>query len=95
MTRYALRFKDGTIQVRRVADDQEVARFQARGDREVQILSFSPDGRYLVTTHYPGHALTAWDVDRRVVAVNDAGLVHRSNSARTAGGSPWSRRIAH
>ena len=31
MTRYALRFRDGTIQVRRVADDSEVARFQRPG----------------------------------------------------------------
>ena len=53
MTRYALRFRDGTIQVRRVADDQEIARFQARGDREIFVFGFSPDGRYLATTHSP------------------------------------------
>jgi len=35
MTRYALRFGDGTISVRRVADDQEIARFRARGGRDV------------------------------------------------------------
>ena len=49
MTRYALRFRDGTISVRRVADDREIARFQARGDRDVFIFDFSPDGRYLAT----------------------------------------------
>jgi len=38
LTHYALRFKDGTIQVRRVADDQEVDRFQARGDREISVV---------------------------------------------------------
>ena len=64
MTRYALRFRDGTIQVRRVADDQEIARFQARGDREIFVFGFSPDGRYLATTHFPGGALTVWDIDR-------------------------------
>ena len=53
MTRYALRFRDGTISVRRVADDQEIARFQARGDREICVFAFSPDGRYLATTHTP------------------------------------------
>jgi serine/threonine protein kinase/WD40 repeat protein/tetratricopeptide (TPR) repeat protein len=90
MTRYALRFKDGTIQVRRVADDREVARFQARGDREVQILSFSPDGRYLVSTHYPGFALTVWDVERRAVAVHDSGPVR----GRAAQFSRDSRRLA-
>ena len=42
MTRYALRFRDGTISVRRVADDGEVARFQARGDREHLGLRLQP-----------------------------------------------------
>ena len=53
MTRYALRFRDGTISVRRVADDQEVDRFQARGDRDICVFGFSPDGRYLATTQPP------------------------------------------
>jgi serine/threonine protein kinase/WD40 repeat protein len=69
LTRYALRFKDGMIQVRQVAENTEIARFQARGDREFQIL-FSPNGRYLATTHYPGAALTVWDVDRRAVSLD-------------------------
>ena len=42
MTRYALRFRDGTISVRRVADDQEIARFKARGDRDVGVLLSAP-----------------------------------------------------
>ena len=90
MTRYALRFRDGTIEVRRVADDAEIARFQARGDREIFVFGFSPDGRYLATTHVPGRALTVWDIDRRAVAVNDPGpvIVRRPGSARTAGVSP-------
>jgi serine/threonine protein kinase len=90
MTRYALRFKDGTIQVRRVADDREVARFRARGDREVQILHFSPDGRYLATSHYPGFALTVWDIERRAVALHDSGPV-RGHAAQF---SPDSRLLA-
>ena len=96
MTRYALRFRDGTISVRRVADDQEIARFQARGDRDIFVFGFSPDGRYLATTHFPGYALTVWDVDQRTVAVNDPGPVvgRRPGSARTAGGSPWPMRMA-
>ena len=53
MTRYALRFRDGTISVRRFADDREIARFPARGDRDIWIFGFSPDGRYLATTHVP------------------------------------------
>ena len=75
MTRYALRFRDGTISVRRLSDDQEVATFAARCDREFWVFRFSPDGRYLASTDVPGHALTVWDVDRRTVAVHDPGPV--------------------
>jgi eukaryotic-like serine/threonine-protein kinase len=73
MTRYALRFRDGTIPVRRVTDDTEIARFQAQGDREIFVFGFSPDGRYLATTNPPSGALTVWDVDRRAVALNAPG----------------------
>jgi WD40 repeat protein/tetratricopeptide (TPR) repeat protein len=86
MTRYALRFAD-RVEVRRVADDEEVARFEARGDRELYIFAFSPDGRYLVSTQHPGFALTVWDVERRSVALHDVG---RASSARFF---PDSRRI--
>jgi hypothetical protein len=75
MTRLALRVRDGTIQVRRMADHQEIARFQARGDRDIGVLRFSPDGRYLATTHHPDGALTVWDVDRRAISVNDPGPI--------------------
>ena len=68
MTRYAFRFQIGTI-LCRVADDREVARFQARGDRDIFVFAFSPDGRYLTTTHLPGYALTVWDVDRNTIAL--------------------------
>ncbi|MGD0039111.1 MAG: protein kinase [Isosphaeraceae bacterium] len=88
MTRYALRFRDGTILVKNVHDDQQVARFHARGDRGIFVFGFSPDGRYLATTHSPELALTVWDLDRRAVALDDAGPV---SSARF---SPDSRRIA-
>src|SRR5262249_11542804 len=33
LTHYALRFRNGTIQVRRVADDAQIGNFEARGDR--------------------------------------------------------------
>jgi WD40 repeat protein len=75
MTRYALRFRGGTISMRRVADGQEIAQFQARGDREISVFRFCPYGRYLATYHDPGHGLTVWDVDRRVVTLNDPGPV--------------------
>ena len=77
MTRYALRFRDGTIEVRRVADDQQIACFHAAGHRDIWVFCFSPDGRYLATTHDPGHALMVWDVDRRAIAVRDPGRVWR------------------
>ena len=66
MTRYALRFGNGTIQVRRVDDDGEIARFKAEGRGEA-FFGFSPDGRYLATTNYPETAHTVWDIDQRAV----------------------------
>ncbi|MGC8638523.1 MAG: protein kinase domain-containing protein [Isosphaeraceae bacterium] len=89
MVRYALRFRDGIISVRRVADDQEIARFRARGDRDFWVFHFSPNGRYLATTHQPGAALTVWDIDRRAVALDAPGPVERQNVSF----SPDSRRI--
>jgi WD40 repeat protein len=90
MTRYALRFNDGTIAIRRVADDAEIDRFAARGDRHVYVFRFSPDGRYLATTHFPGFALTVREIDRGSVALDDPGPVEGA-AARF---SPDSRRIA-
>ncbi|HZW32334.1 MAG TPA: protein kinase, partial [Isosphaeraceae bacterium] len=89
LTRYALRFLDGTIQVRRVANDEELARFQARGDRDIFVFGFSPDGRYLASSHHPRFDLTVWDIDHRAVAVQDSGRV-AGTSARF---SPDGRRI--
>jgi WD40 repeat protein len=89
MTHYALRFRNGSIQVKNVDDDQEIAPFTARGDRDIYVFGFSPDGRYLATTHYPGFALTVWDIERRAVVLDDLGPVN-SSSARF---SPDSRRI--
>jgi WD40 repeat protein/tetratricopeptide (TPR) repeat protein len=89
MTRYALRSRDA-VQVRRVADDQEIARFPARGDKDIYVLSFSPDGRYLATTYNPGVALKVWDVERRAVAMDDPG----GGPVGSARFSPDSRWIA-
>ncbi len=74
MTRYALRFAD-RVEVRRVADDLEISRFPARGDRGVWVFVFSPDGRYVATTHFPGEALTVWNIDRGTVAMSDPGAI--------------------
>ncbi len=89
MDRYALRFTDGEVVVRRTADDGVLARFRARGDRNIYILRFSPDGRYLATTHYPDSALTVWDVDRGTVALEDPGPVF----GRAANFSPDGRQV--
>ena len=89
MTHYALRFRNGSIQVKNVDGDQEVARFTARGDRDINVFGFSPDGRYLATTHNPGFALTVWDIERRAAVLDDPGPVHWG-AARF---SPDSRRI--
>jgi eukaryotic-like serine/threonine-protein kinase len=90
MNRYALRLNSGTILVRRVADDQEVARFQAGSYGDIFVFAFSPDGRYLKTTHFPGFALTVWDLDRNTIAVDEPGPV----TGTAARFSPDSRRIA-
>ncbi len=70
MRRYALRLASGKILVRRVADDQAITLLKARGHREIFVFAFSPDGRYLTTTHTPGHDLTVWDVDENTVALD-------------------------
>jgi eukaryotic-like serine/threonine-protein kinase len=90
MTRYALRFRDGTIQVKNVDQDREVARFQAHGDRDVHVFAFSPNGRYLATTHAPGDALTVWDIDQKTTVLNEP----RSVMWGSAKFSPDSRSIA-
>ncbi len=90
MTRYALRFRDGTIQVRSFADNQEIARFHARGDRDIGVFVFSPDGRYLATVHHPGAALTVWDIERGTAILNDPVPVSWGVAAKF---SPGSRRI--
>jgi serine/threonine protein kinase len=69
-THYALRFRDGTIQVLRVADGEEIVRLRAGGDRDIFVFRFSPNGRYLATTDYPGQALLVWDIERGMVVLN-------------------------
>ena len=85
MTRYAFRFRDGSILVRRVTDDREIARFRARGDRDIWIFALSPDGRYLATSQQqPGLGLTLWDVDERKVVVDEPGPVAISSNIFSA-----------
>ena len=89
MTRYALRFRDGTIRVNNFENGREIACFKAQGDREIFVFGFSPDGHYLATTHLPDFALTVWDIDRSAVVLEDSGPV----AGAAARFSPDSRRI--
>ncbi len=84
--RYALRFPD-RVQVHRVSDDVEVDRFPAQGDREIYVFGFSPDGKYLATTHVPGYAVTVRDVNKKGVVLDDPGPVSWTG-ARVQSGQP-------
>jgi eukaryotic-like serine/threonine-protein kinase len=75
MTRYAFRLRDKEIQVRRVADDREVARFSVPTAIVDSFLSFSPDGRYLAATYTPSFAVTVWDLDQGKIALSERGPV--------------------
>ena len=87
---YALLSPDGTIQVFRRADAQEIARFKLRNDREVWVFTLSPDGRYLAATIQPGNTLTIWDVAKGEVVLR----VADPGSGGKAKFSPDGRRIA-
>ncbi len=89
MSRYALWFRDGAISIRRFADDHEIARFSFPGAQGVGVFAFSPDGRYLATTHSPTYALKVWDVDQGKIAADDVGPVYGG----AAKFSPDSRKI--
>ncbi len=88
MSRCALRFRDGTIVVRRFPGEEVIARFQARGDRDIWVFALSPDGRYLANRDQPGSTLTVWDIERGCVALEGLASV---GGARF---SPDSRQIA-
>jgi serine/threonine protein kinase/WD40 repeat protein len=80
MTRYAIRFRDGTIVVRHYTDDHEIDRFELTGDASGDLFCFSPDGRYLAMTN--DGALVVRDVDRRKVSVTDQTLLSWGHAAK-------------
>ena len=76
--------------MRRVADDREVARFEAGGFKESGLFRFSPDGRYLAIAESRTGVLTVFEVDRNAIAIPELGPV----AGTAARFSPDSRRIA-
>lgn len=62
--RYARGAGDGSISVRRIADDRELWAFPGRGGSVDWVLRFSPDGRFLVATDYHPEQrnLRAWNL---------------------------------
>jgi WD40 repeat protein len=67
LERYARLAKDGTVSVRRVSDDTEIARWQepTEGDwpTDESNLRFSPDGRFLCVHHPTSGRLTVRRLD--------------------------------
>ncbi len=88
MARYALRFRDGGVSVRRCADDHEIAAFKTPADHGAWRFNFSPDCRYLALVQSEGVGLTVWDVEQSRAVLELAGPVYGA-----AAFSPDSRRI--
>ncbi len=60
--RYARSHQDGTICIRRLADDHELLRFAVAGDQPKQAIYFSPDGRMLLGhSNFDGGRVQMWD----------------------------------
>jgi serine/threonine protein kinase/WD40 repeat protein len=67
LERYARQATDGTVSVRRIRDDVEIARWQERTEgpwlAEASNLLFSPDGRFLCVRHSASGRLTVRRLD--------------------------------
>jgi serine/threonine protein kinase/WD40 repeat protein len=79
--RYARSDAEGTISVRRVADDQELARLRSPGAGGARGAVFSPDGRLLATPYWrqiPGSStdFRIWDWRRGEVVFQPSFPVH-------------------
>ncbi len=88
MARYALRFRDGSVSVRRCTDDHEIAAFKTAADHDTWRFNFSPDGRYLALVQSAGVGLTVWDLEQSRAPLELEGPVYAA-----ADFSPDSRRI--
>ena len=94
MIRYALRFRDGSVSVRRCTDDHEIAAFKTPADHDVWRFNFSPDGRYLALVQSAEVGLTVWDVEQSLALFWSlkARFIGQRPSARTAAESSWAAR---
>jgi len=86
--RYALRDKQGTISVRRVADGEEIFRLPSLSPRGV--FAISPDGRYLAADT-PEQEVKVWDVERKEPALTLAA----GDASGILAFSPDSRRLVN
>jgi serine/threonine protein kinase/formylglycine-generating enzyme required for sulfatase activity/WD40 repeat protein len=81
---YARSDLQGTISVRRVADDQEVASLPGPGTHAYQ-MKFSPDGRFLSAFYHKDSApQRIWQWSERRVVLEDAGEHFSPDSTRAA-----------
>ena len=70
--RYAFKLDDGTVIVRRLADDAELLRLPGLPPaRDHTQAGFSPDGRYLAMTSGGRDILQVWDLQERRLVLTD------------------------
>jgi serine/threonine protein kinase/WD40 repeat protein len=91
--RYAFRRDDGTVIVRRLADDVELLRLPGLPPaREHSLAGFSPDGRYLAMTGAGNGRLQVWDLERPRLVID--GLPVNPSSTRCWVFHPNSQEVA-
>ena len=80
--RYAMQLEDGTIVVRRIADDRELVRIAGDRPRGLDRAAFSPDGRFLAVKYTDGITiLDVWDLEERRPVFTDATSSEASSRA--------------
>jgi hypothetical protein len=97
LERYARLMKDGTVSVRRVSDDTEIARWQepTEGDwpYDESNLRFSPDGQFLCIRHRTSGRLAVRRVDGPEPAVCHEGA--KASNGWAMDFSPDGKRLAY
>ncbi len=74
--RYAMPLADGTIVVRRIADDRELVRIAGDRPRGLDRAAFSPDGRFLAVRYTDGiTVLDVWNLEERRPVFTERDLV--------------------